>query len=88
VSDADYNYGMSKEQQIAIWMSMMMTATMKRFGLSRSEFVPIAIKYGIISFLINQYELFHYYDKDYIVDDVVKHISEQGGELRELSGTA
>jgi hypothetical protein len=79
---------MGKEQQTAIWMSMMMTATMKRFELSRSEFVPIAMKYGIIPFLIDQYELLHYYDNDYIVDDIVKYIAEQGGDLRELSGTA
>lgn len=85
---ADYNYGMSKEQQTAIWMSMMMTATRKRFELSRTDFVPIAMKYGIIPFLIDQYELLHYYDNDYIVDDIVKHISEQGGDIRELSRTA
>lgn len=66
---------------------MMMTAFRKRFGLSRAEFVPIAAKYGVTTFLIDQYELLHYYDNDYIVDDVLKYISEQGGDFRELRGT-
>ena len=78
---------MGKEQKIAIWMNMMMTAVRKRFGLSRAAFVPIATKYGIITFLIDQYELLHYYDNDYIVDDILKHITEQGGDFRELRGT-
>lgn len=63
----------------------MMTAARKRFGLSRAEFVPIANKYGVIQFLINQYELLHYYDNDYIVDDIGRYICEQGGDLSELS---
>ena len=66
---------------------MMMTAVRKRFGLSRAAFVPIAMKYGITTFLIDQYELLHYYDNDYIVDDILNHITEQGGDFRELRGT-
>ena len=82
-----YNIYMGKEQQIAIWMNIMMTAFRRRFGLSRSALVPIAAKYEIISFLIDQYELLHYYDNEYIVDDIVKYIVEQGGDMRELYGT-
>jgi hypothetical protein len=82
-----YNAVMEKAQQTAIWMNIVMTALRKRFGLSRSAFVPIAIKYGLVTFLIEQYELLHYYDNDYIVDDVVNYITEQGGDLHELSGT-
>jgi hypothetical protein len=78
---------MGREQQIAIWMNMMMTAVRKRFGLSRAEFVPITMKYGLVTFLIDQYELLHYYDNEYIVDDVVKYVAEQGGDLNELRGT-
>jgi hypothetical protein len=76
---------MGKEQQTATWVFIMLTAVRKRFGLSRSDFTPIAKKYGIIHFLIDQYELLHYYDNDYIVDDVVRYIEEQGGDCRELS---
>ena len=62
----------------------MLTAIRKRLGLSRSDFLPIAEKYGFISFLLDQYELLHYYDNDYIVDDVLRHIEEQGGNCNEL----
>ena len=71
---------MGKEQQIATWMFMMLTAVRKRFGLSRSDFFPIVKEYGVIRFLIDQYELLHYYDNDYIVDDVLRYIEEQGGD--------
>ena len=77
---------MGKDQQIAIWMNIMMTAFRKRYGLSRSALVPIIAKYGLIPFLINQYELLHYYDNEYIVDDIEKYIVEQGGDTRELHG--
>jgi len=77
---------MRKEQTIAIWMNMMLTALRKRFGLSRAALVPIAAKYGLPAFLIRHYELLHYYDNDYIVDDMLKYIVEQGGDLHELSG--
>jgi len=78
---------MGKEQQIAIWMKMMMSAVRRRYGLSRAEFVPITFRYGLIAFLIEQYELLHYYDNDYVVDDIVKYIEEQGGDLHGFSGT-
>jgi len=81
-----YTLTMGKEQQKAIWMNMMMTAIRKRFSLSRLDFVPIAFRYGIIAFLIDHYDLLHYYDNDYVVDDVVKYIEEQGGTLHELPG--
>ena len=66
---------------------MMMTAVRRRCGLSRADFVPIASEYGLVPFLIEQYELLHYYDNDYIVDDVLKHVEEQGGDLSGLSRT-
>ena len=72
---------MSKEQETVLWMNIVMTAIRKRYNLSRAEFVPIAKKYGLISFLLDQYELLHYYDNDYIVNDIIKHVSEQGGEI-------
>ena len=78
---------MSKEQQTAIWMNIIMTAIRGRFGLSRAEFVPIVLKYELPSFLIEQYELLHYYDNDYIVNDVIKYIEERGGDLSGLSRT-
>ena len=65
----------------------MMTAVRKQFGVSRVAFVPIAAKYNIVTFLIDQYELLHYYDNNYVVEDVVNYIAEQGGDMRELCRT-
>jgi len=81
-----YTVIMGKEQQKAIWMNMMMTAIRKKYGFSRPEFVPIAFRYGITSFLLDQYDLLHYYDNDYVVNDVEKYVEEQDGNLNEVSG--
>jgi hypothetical protein len=75
---------MSKEQQIATWTFMMLSAFRKRLGLSQENLTLIVKKYGIIAFLLDQYELLHYYDNDYIVNDVMKYIEEQGGDINEL----
>jgi len=65
---------------------MMLTALRKRYGLSQAVFLSIVKKYRIIHFLSEQYELLHYYDNDYIINDIVKHIEEQGGnELHGIS---
>ena len=72
---------MSKEQEIVLWMNIIMTEIRKRFNMSRAEFVPMMKKYGLISFLLNHYELLHYYDNDYIVNDSINFMAEQGGEI-------
>ena len=78
---------MENKQQTATWAFMMLTAVRKRFGLSRPDFLPVAEKYGLIRFLMDQYELLHYYDNDYIVDDVLRYIEEQDGNSHELFRT-
>ncbi len=65
----------------------MLTGIRKRLGLSTVDFLPVAKKYGLVHFLMNQYELLHYYDNDYIVDDVLKYIEEQGGDPHALQRT-
>jgi hypothetical protein len=80
----DYNKNMGKEQQITTWIFVMLSVMRKRFSLPLSEFLPIVIKYKIVRFLSEEYELLHYYDNDYIVDDVVKYIEEQGGDINGL----
>ena len=67
---------------------MMLTALRQRFGLTQADFLSIVKKYRIVHFLSEQYELLHYYDNDYIVDDIVKYIEEQGGDENELRRTA
>ena len=79
---------MEKEQQLSTWMFMMLTALRKRFALTQAVFLSIVKKYKIINFLSEQYELLHYYDNDYIIDDIVKYIEEQGGNEDELRRTS
>ena len=67
---------------------MMLSALRKRFGLSQAVFLSIVKKYRIIHFLSEQYELLHYYDNDYIINDIIKCIEEQGGTENELHGIA
>ena len=81
---AGYNENMEKEQQTATWIFMLISAMRKRFGLSLQEFLPFAKKYDIVRFLAKNYELLHYYDNDYVVDDVLRHIEEQGGDRNEV----
>jgi len=79
---------MGKEQQIATWMFMIMTDLRKRFGLTWTVFFPIIKKYRIVYFLSEQYELLHYYDNDYIINDIIRFIEEQGGNEDELRRAA
>jgi hypothetical protein len=72
---------MEREQLIATWTCFMISAARKAFGLDRVEFIALARKYHVISFLIDNYELLHYYNNDYVVKDVMRYISEQGGEI-------
>ncbi|WP_010257949.1 DUF3791 domain-containing protein [Treponema primitia] len=76
---------MELEQVIATWISFMTTAVRSACGLSRSQFVILAQKYKLIPFLAAHYELLHYYDNDYVVDDVIRFVHEQGGAADELS---
>ena len=72
---------MEKEQQISTWMFMMLTALRKRYALTQAVFLSTVKKYRIIHFLSEQYELLHYYDNEYIINDIVKYIEEQGGSI-------
>jgi len=79
---------MGKDQHIATWAFMIVTALCRHLDLPRSAFVPLAQKYNVIGFLFDQYELLHYYDNSYVVDDVMRYIEEQGGNSHELSRSA
>jgi len=72
---------MSKNQSIATWAAFILTAMQSKYGLFGDAFAKIVKEYKIIPFLINNYELLHYYDNDYVTDDLAKYISEQGGSL-------
>ena len=79
---------MKKEQQIATWIFMMLAELKKKYGFSIKNLIVISKNFGLIRFLNEQYELLHYYDNDYIIEDVIRYIEEQGGNIHELSGTA
>ena len=72
---------MSKNQTIATWTAFILTAMQSKFGIFGDSFLKIINKYKLIPFLIKNYELLHYYDNDYVTDDLAKYIAEQGGNL-------
>jgi hypothetical protein len=76
---------MTHEQLVATWISFMCTAIKKSCGLSGAQFIRLAKKYRVIYFLADNYELLHYYDNSYVVDDVKRYVEEQGGTLDGLS---
>jgi len=69
---------MSKHQSIATWAAFILTAMQSKYGLFGNAFAKTIKEYKIIPFLINNYELLHYYDNNYVTDDLAKYISEQG----------
>lgn len=58
----------------------MLTAVRRRLGLTHEAFVPFARRHGLIRFLFANHELLHYYDNDYVVDDVLDAISQRKGD--------
>jgi hypothetical protein len=40
--------------------------------------------YKLSDFLLAQYELLHYYDNDYIIEDILRYIRDQGGDIRDI----
>jgi hypothetical protein len=69
------------EQIVATWLCFMCMAIRKDCNLSHGQFMEIARKYRVIYFLFDNYELLHYYDDAYVVEDVKRYIAEQGGKL-------
>jgi hypothetical protein len=64
----------------------MLTAMRKRLGLSQVDFITMVKKSGVLNYLLDQYELLHYYDNDYIIDSIVEYIKDQCGENDGFSG--
>lgn len=73
---------MERQQTIAVWTNFVITMIKRKYCLSHSAFLEIMKKYKIVPFLVNNYELLHYYDNDYIVEDTMRYVSEQGGKIR------
>jgi hypothetical protein len=75
---------MSAAQVTVTWMFYMLSLLRRRLGLTWEDFDTVQTKYGLSAFLLKQYDLLHYYDNDYIVEDTLRHITEQGGDIHEL----
>jgi hypothetical protein len=75
---------MEKQQAIATWVNFMLLDIKKHCRLTHSEFLVLNEKYNIIDFLVENYDLLHYYDNDYIVDDTIRYVRESGGQPHEL----
>jgi hypothetical protein len=76
---------MTHVQLVATWISFICTAIKKSWDLSGNQFMKLAQKYRLISFLADNYELLHYYDNSYVIDDVKRYVEEQGGTLNDVS---
>ena len=72
---------MSRQQTVAVWANFVITKLKKKHNLSHSAFLRVMREYGLIPFLVSNYELLHYYDIDYVADDTARYISEQGGVI-------
>jgi len=59
----------------------MITRIKRKYSLSHAAFLKITKQYNVIPFLVKNYELLHYYDNDYIVEDTTRYIVEQGGKV-------
>lgn len=59
----------------------MGSAFRMQYGLSASQYATVALQYHLIPFLVENYELLHYYSNDYVISDMLKYIHEQGGNL-------
>ncbi|GHU16471.1 hypothetical protein FACS1894163_05910 [Spirochaetia bacterium] len=75
---------MSPTQVTVTWTFYMLSLLRKRLGLAWEDFDKLQGQYNLSAFLYQQYELLHYYDNDYIINDTLKYITEQGGNINDL----
>ncbi|MDR1294979.1 MAG: DUF3791 domain-containing protein [Bifidobacteriaceae bacterium] len=78
---------MDKGQATATWVFFMLTAVRRRLDLEPAAFIPYCQRHRLIRFLFDNHELLHLYDNDYVVDDVLRHVTQQEGGEREFSTT-
>jgi hypothetical protein len=73
------------EQQTTMWVFHTMSLLRKALGMDWEQFNGLVEQYGLITFLFKNHELLHYYDNGYIVDDTLRYIRQQGGDLGEFT---
>jgi hypothetical protein len=62
---------MTSKQDISVWVSQVLSGFKEREDLADSD-LPTVTK-----FLVDNYELLHYYDFDYAYDDILKFLKEK-----------
>lgn len=75
---------MSKSQVTITWMFYMLLLFRRRLCLTWDELDILQQNYKLSDFLLAQYELLHYYDNDYIIEDILRYIRDQGGDIRDI----
>jgi hypothetical protein len=66
------------------WVFYMLSLLRRQLDLSWEDFDKVQNRYKLFVFLLNQYELLHYYDNEYIIKDTLKFIREQDGDFNDL----
>ena len=64
---------MGEEQARATWVFFMLGAARTRLGMTREAFPRLALERGMMAYLFEHHDLLHYYDNEYVVDDVLAH---------------
>jgi hypothetical protein len=79
---------MSTAQTTATWVFYMLLLLRRRLGIAWDDFDEIQKRYDLSEFLFEQYELLHYYDNDYIINDILRCIKDKGGDVCDYQGVA
>jgi hypothetical protein len=72
---------MPRNQTIATWLAFVCTALCRNYALSQEGLARLIDKYGIIHFLLENYELLHYYSDAAVASEVADFVAQQGGAL-------
>ena len=70
---------MARNQIIATWVGFVIVAFRKANNLDILQFVKLDARYKLVRFLVKNYDLLHYYDNDYVVNDITRFMTECDG---------
>jgi hypothetical protein len=73
------------EQKTTTWVFHTISLLRRALHMDWDQFNELTEQYDLISFLFKNYELLHYYDNDYIVNDTLRYIRQGDGALSELT---
>jgi hypothetical protein len=64
----------SEQQATATWVFFMLGAARARLGMTSQAFARFALERGMMAYLFEHHDLLHYYDNEYVVDDLLAHL--------------